>query len=245
MKINRYWPTSYLIVIALISALVAGLPFIMQSEGWDYILRPSNVYCAMAWKERDARSLIVSFATLTICVLPMGFIGYVYATIYKQTAKIFQATSDALSKDTANMSAPCNTQEDSKTGKKGMKGFSGNGATPDLERGILIMAPENVPKSARRTSQQQNVSIGTKMSSTRLLVVDRVFLSAGDLKATSMAQAADLKPERRARPVKTEEQLLQDALLKQSIIIVSAFVLGWAPYLICECGFCKMKLPNN
>ncbi|KAJ3256039.1 hypothetical protein HDU77_003423 [Chytriomyces hyalinus] len=193
-KIRRVWAYLYLVLISAVAALASAMPFILGSQTWTYEMRPSNVYCAVAWYRHDPRTSALVYSALTIVTLPLAFIGYVYYCIYREISFIFEATRNALSNNSGSVPVAAADASQSVT-------------EPDrkLPKGSLAVPVPEVPC--------------TRKVRTGSLKRGGAYSSTGAVKTSSR------------REKKTEEDLLQDALLKQSIMIVFGFAAGWAPYV--------------
>ncbi|KAI8845106.1 hypothetical protein BJ741DRAFT_659207 [Chytriomyces cf. hyalinus JEL632] len=192
-KIRRVWAYLYLVLISVVAALASAMPFILGSQTWTYEMRPSNVYCAVAWYRHDPRTSALVYSALTIVTLPLAFIGFVYYCIYREISNTFEAARSALSNNSGSVPVAVDASQ--------------SVTEPDrkLPKSTLTVPVLEIPGT--RTGQTGSLNRGGAYSST------------GAAKASSR------------REKKTEEDLLQDALLKQSIMIVSGFVAGWAPYV--------------
>ncbi|KAJ3389642.1 hypothetical protein HDU80_011445 [Chytriomyces hyalinus] len=194
-KIRRVWAYLYVVLISAVAALASAMPFILGSQTWTYEMRPSNVYCAVAWYRHDPRTSALVYSALTIVTLPLAFIGYVYYCIYREISYIFEATRNALSNNSG--SVPVAAAADA----------SQSVTEPDRKLPKASLAVPGLEVPCTRKVRTGSLKRGGAYSST------------GAVKTSSR------------REKKTEEDLLQDALLKQSIMIVFGFAAGWAPYV--------------
>ncbi|KAJ3407549.1 hypothetical protein HDU80_008467 [Chytriomyces hyalinus] len=157
MQLSRYFATIYTSSVAVLSCLIAGIPFFLGTQNESYILRPSTVYCSPDWSLRNSDDVLLTWACFAAVFLPTSFVVYAYVAIMSTVRQsVLEVKSSQM-----------------------IIGDTAGAAGTDME------------------TSEAGITVGEKI---------------------------------RPRP---KMELQQDNLLKQSIIIVCAFLIGWTPYVIC------------
>ncbi|KAJ3242305.1 hypothetical protein HDU81_005057 [Chytriomyces hyalinus] len=156
MQLSRNFATVYTSSVAVISGLVAGIPFFFGTQSKSYILRPSTVYCSPDWSLRNSNEVLLTWACFAAVFLPTIFVVYAY---------------------------------------------------------IAIMS-----------TVRQSV---LEVRSSQMIIGDTAGAAGTDMDTSEGGIIAGEKI--RPRP---KMELQQDHLLKQSVIIICAFLIGWTPYVI-------------
>ncbi|KAJ3248961.1 hypothetical protein HDU77_007915 [Chytriomyces hyalinus] len=177
----RNFTTWYFMGVAVFSALVAVLPFMMGSQEQTYIMRPCNAHCALDWSHRDVRSAIMTCICFGIGAVTLCFIVYAYAAMAGTIIQVFTSVKNV--------------------GRPSVK--------PDKNR-----------KSPLETDKTERMSSAGQTSD-----------SAGTEDGTS-SHISNQK-NRHSRDAKSALNLdkRQRDIMKQSVVVVAAFMIGWTPYI--------------
>ncbi|KAJ3248478.1 hypothetical protein HDU78_000125 [Chytriomyces hyalinus] len=156
MQLSRYFATIYTSSVAVLSCLIAGIPFFLGTQNESYIVRPSTVYCSPDWSLRNSNDVLLTWACFAAVFLPTSFVVYAYVAIMSTVRQsVLEVKSSQM-----------------------IIGDTAGAAGTDMD------------------TSEAGITVGEKI---------------------------------RPRP---KMELQQDNLLKQSIIIVCAFLIGWTPYVI-------------
>ncbi|KAJ3401513.1 hypothetical protein HDU80_005957 [Chytriomyces hyalinus] len=72
----------YVAATLSVSVLISTLPLMLGSAESTYAVQPSGLYCITDWTSKNAQAIPLVTMNLMTLILPVGFIGYAYTTIY-------------------------------------------------------------------------------------------------------------------------------------------------------------------
>ncbi|ORY38136.1 family A G protein-coupled receptor-like protein [Rhizoclosmatium globosum] len=210
---NRAAP-KFVCAVYLCAMVVASLPFLLNSPD-TFALHPSQSYCCTDWTKRDIKSRImiaINFATLTPPVL---FIGYAYYKIYQ---KVRVSVSEVKKSVVGSIPYIPNTETFSHLTETKVP-LAGDGGKQTVEADIIA---DEVYEAPERPSFNPRKSSAT--------VVNMSYSSESNTNGFLKHVRRDSRAEIGNAFTRVENEQMN--LLKQSIAIVSAFLIGWTPYLI-------------
>ncbi|KAI8611349.1 hypothetical protein BC830DRAFT_1141603 [Chytriomyces sp. MP71] len=100
-------------------SIVAGLPFLLNTADTTYVMLSTQILCTVAWYDPSFQVKLVGWVCVSVLTIPIFFIGFAYASIYRRFYLSMQITEVALvsvrTVSSSNLGANASTSKVNKT----------------------------------------------------------------------------------------------------------------------------------